>query len=267
MTELPRLTVTARSFAEDAAYRATAALAQASDGIDWRLIGGMAVHLQVRRSATTDIDDRTTQDADGALRTTLAADRTIEVVTREATQVADRLHAAGYVREAGNRFVLPSSDSADPAIDLVGISTTGRVRSNRPIRGTDLVVDEFPGVGFAFGPAPHQQPDIVLLRTILLDGTHHEVTVPIANVMSLLILKADCLKSRSLDSDAVDIWRLLEVVESGDASVLRPWPGDTLRILRQRATQVARTAAQGHAQPDLAQARVMALLARHVLAG
>lgn len=251
----------AQSHADDTAYRTTIDLTTACSHLDWRLVGGIAVHLQQRLLRIEDVPDRATRDADAAIQVAVTQARTRSRIAADLAVVVDSLHNLGYEQVAGNRFVRTSVDPVDTRmIDLLVPGYRSTIQHNQPLPDQRLVVDAVPGLGYALSVEP---PVIVDLDVQHLDGTHAAATVPLASVRALLVVKALAWRGRRTTKDALDIWRLLEM-EHRLEHVPR-WPdagaaGDARRILQTHARAIGRAATT---DPRL-QARVQALVDAHV---
>lgn len=261
MTE--QLSVRSRSYADEAAYRTTEDLAAACAHMDWRLVGGVAVHLHQRLQAVEDVPDRPTQDADAAIRVGVSPSRSREDVASDLHQLVDELVRRDYHQREGNRFVRRGDDEhRERVIDLLVPGYRSRIQHNRPVPGTPLRVDAVPGLGYALGPdEPHTVLDLTVEH---LDSTTSRFTVPVASVRSLLVVKALAWHGRSSTRDALDIWRLLEVAHSRGPD--RPdWPadggaGDAHDVLTAEAEAICRAATTDWRS----RARIRALLGTHV---
>lgn len=257
------LRVSSRSYADDAAYTAVVDLARACAHLAWRLVGGIAVHLQQRRHDLADVPDRPTQDADAAIQVAATPDRGRAEVDADIELLLDRLTASNYTQQGrSNRFVRQGEDERpDSVIDVLVPGYYSTIRHNRAIAGGRMLVDEVPGLGFALGAQP---ADIVALTVQTLDGQEVTEIVPLATVFSLLTTKAGAWSGRRSPKDALDIWRLLEMARlqalepsdwptGGSAGEARAALAKDLDPISIAATPVPRS-----------QARVRALIATHV---
>lgn len=239
-------------------------LARACTHLAWRLVGGIAVHLQQRRHDLEDVPDRRTQDADAAIQVAATPGRGRAEVDADIELLLDRLTAANYQQQGrSNRFVRRGEDERpDSAIDVLVPGYYSTIRHNREVAGGRMLVDEIPGLGFALGPA--QPADVVALTVDTLDGQEVTEIVPLATVFSLLTIKAGAWSGRRSPKDALDIWRLLEMARlqaiepsdwptGGSAGEARSTLAKDLQPISLAATPVPRS-----------QARVRALIATHV---
>ena len=262
MNGLP-LRVSSRSFADDAAYTAVVDLARAGTHLAWRLVGGIAVHLQQRRHDLEDVPDRPTQDVDAAIQIAATPDRGRAAVDADIELLLDRLTASNYEQQGrSNRFVRHGDDDRpDSIIDVLVPGYHSTIRHNREIAGGRMLVDEVPGLGLALGAQP---ADLVTLTVDTLDGQQLTEIVPLASVFSLLTIKAGAWSGRRSPKDALDIWRLLEMAR---LQALEPsdWPtGGSAGEARSTLARDRQPISIAATPVPRSQARVRALIATHV---
>ncbi len=206
---LNRLSLRARSLADDLGFVALADLATAlesDDEIPYRVIGGqMVMVLAARWSLGADLY-RVTLDADLG---------TPPVVVRDHTLV-ERLAALGYKQVAGDRFAravddLPAGDKTDSPeaiIDILLPAYTSRPSQNR--RAGDLIATEALGLAAAL-----QRPPLVIeLELRRLSDEVLDVVLAFPDEPSALVLKAFATRARHNPTDHADVWRCLEIAHA-----------------------------------------------------
>jgi hypothetical protein len=212
---MSELITRSRSRAEDAAHRAAVDVADALDAADYRLIGGQMVTLLVAKYEPPDAPQRATADADAGLLFTTVADGSFVTA----------LTARGYIKRRGNRFVRDHD-----AIDVLVPAVTSRARHNR--RVGPLVVDEVPGLAFAFS----RPPECVGVTAVLTDGQARTYTVSLPDPLAAVVLKALAWEARLADKDVVDIHRCLAIAFAAgirpDGWTKHPEADRARRILR-----------------------------------
>lgn len=135
----------------------------------------------------------------------------------------------GYALESGNRFKRTDPDGRDLVIDLLAPSYTGRHEPNQA--HGEFVLDEVPGLALALAT-----PALVLTLDVeLRSGQRLTFDAPVPPPVPALVIKAAAYRSRLFDTDAVDIWRLLEVAARAGVSP-HDWEGagsrgDARRVL------------------------------------
>lgn len=177
-----------QSRGEDAAHRAAADVADALDVADYRLIGGQMVTLLVAKYEPPDAPQRATADADAGVVRAAITDGSI----------LDAFLARGYVKHGGNRFVRDRD-----AIDVLVPAAASRARHNRQVGA--LIVDEAPGLAFAFS----RKPDGITVTATLTDGRERTYTASVPDPLAALALKALAWDARFTDKDVLDIHRCL----------------------------------------------------------
>ena len=208
---LSRLTLAANSVADDLGFVALADLSRvliAAGSLDQtRIIGGHMVMLHVQRWGLGRDLYRESQDADLG----------IAPITVKDGKVITALLEAGYVREAGNRFIRHMTDipvrlqadktpDTNAAIDILTPVYTSRPRQNVRI-SDELTTTEVPGLAIALG-RPGIELELALRR---LGGEELNVRIVVPDKVSAVVLKALAWHQRSAAKDAVDVWRTLEV--------------------------------------------------------
>jgi hypothetical protein len=207
---LSRLTLQARSVADDLSFVALRDVATVARqlGIEHRLIGAHMVTLHAYRWGL------------GAelYRETLDVDLGIPLEAARDPALIGALEELGYQRSAGNRFVRAVTDvpveveapgpevTHEAAIDVLVPAYTSRARDNVRV-GDHLTTTEVEGLAEAF------RRDSVDVRLQLgrLNGQTLEVGVRLPDEVSVVILRAVVWRSRGADTDAVDLWRSLEI--------------------------------------------------------
>lgn len=197
---LAKLELRCASAAEHLGFVALADVAAAMVNGDSRIIGGQMISLHVLRWGL-DLT-RLTQDVD--LGVTPLVVQTPDLI--------DGLERLGYSQSAGNRFEklvtglsVAASDS-HATVDVLVPAYQSRPRSNRRF-GEYLVTTEVPGLALAF----RRQPVDVLLEVTFLDGSMRSFPVRLPDEVAALTLKVMARTVRRKDSDAIDVWRALEV--------------------------------------------------------
>jgi hypothetical protein len=192
-----RLSLLSTSNAQDAGYLALADVAALAGGLrlEFRIVGGHMVSLLVNAYEASRAPARETADADmGA---------TFDVFADERLRPAILKH--GYEAVAGNRFSRTDAVGRELVIDLLAPSYSGKHQPNQT--HGDFVLDEVPGLSLALA-----LPALVLdVEIELRAGQRLSFDVPVPPPVPALAIKAVAYRSRLLDKDAVDIWRLLEV--------------------------------------------------------
>lgn len=200
--EMPEsVSVRSASLAEDAGYVALKDIAELNIA-DSRIVGGHMVSLHVYRHGLT--LHRATSDADLGLTP-------VVLKTNEATT---QLRAMGYERAKGNRYAKPIANMVSETgpvlaeIDLLVAGYSSRMRDS--VQHGETNTTEVPGLSLAF-----QRPSVVVQAHIRFsDESEAEFGVTLPDEVSALAIKALTTQVRSKDSDAVDVWRCLEVCRS-----------------------------------------------------
>lgn len=189
--------VTSLSRANDLALVALADLASAAAdaNLDHRIIGGQMVTLHLHLAGVQgQVPERDTADADaGVPRSITHLDELAALVTA--------LTGRGYEQIRGDRF----ERLADGAIiDLLVPSYTSRRRHNVVVG--PLIATEAGGLTYALA----QTPTVVTVAATLTDGTAHgPIEVRLPSLRAAIAIKAHAWKDRRVDSDALDLARLL----------------------------------------------------------
>ncbi len=189
------------STAEELGFEALKDISTVTKGAKSRVIGGYMVTLHTYRHGLQ--LPRQTRDAD--LGIVPHAIVNLDILTN--------LTRIGYTKVGGNRFEKTPDNSAKQAsaiIDIVIPSYTSRFRHNQNIGG--LVTDEVPGLAEAF-----QRPPVVLtLKVAKSTESFDAFKIQIPDEIASLILKVMTRTVRRKDSDAVDIWRCLEICNAAN---------------------------------------------------
>ena len=252
-----RVHLASGSRAEDAGYQTAAdiALLCAQAGIEYRLIGGLAVSLvHAAHGSPGDLPARQTADADlGADDHAVAASGLDALLLEQ-----------GYRQAQGNRFVKGDGAQAR-AIDILIPSAGGQLTTNVPCG--PLTVDAIPGLRLALTTNP--QPLSLTVR--LSTGETLETNLHLPQTIPAIVLKAYAFGARSAERDLLDLWKLLETARSAgiNAADWRPVHAqkqDALRHLERSvipATSVAGNIARARGWPH---ERIAALARQHVSA-
>ena len=197
---LAQLNLTCASTAEHLGFVALADVAKATVDSDSRIIGGQMITLHVLRWGL-DLT-RLTQDVDLG----------VPPMVVRTPELTDGLERLGYSKTAGNRFeklvTELSATVSDPyaVVDVLVPAYSSRPRHNRRF-GEHLVTTEVPGLAAAF----RRQPVDLPLEITFLDGSRRRFPVRLPHEAAALTLKVMARTVRRKDSDAVDVWRALEV--------------------------------------------------------
>lgn len=192
--------------------------------IESRLVGGNSISLLVwAYGMTGTVPDRETNDADLGVPALAAASE----------ELVDALQRCGYEQAQGNRFIRDvdhDSGQLTLTIDVLIPSYSGRLETNQPFG--DLSVDAIPGLSVAIA-----RPAILVeVTTTLTTGENLTYEVQLPNPIAALCMKAYAYRWRFADRDAIDIWRLLEVVRAAGFTK-DDWPAgvvgrDSSKVLR-----------------------------------
>ena len=230
-TQTPRndLRLVARSIEEDLGFATLAdvssVLADVKDNA-YRLIGGHMVTLHAHRWNLGFEFFRATNDADLGVVPVLAVQGDLEPA----------LLKLGYVKTAGARFrrtvtdvpgaylstSTESKQSHDAIVDFLFPSYTSRPRN--PRKHGDLVSIEIKGLSEALN-RPAVVAELTLVRLNKQD-VHARILLP--DEADALVLKALAWEARKAPKDAVDVWRLLEIVSRAPLGPERFANGDAL---------------------------------------
>lgn len=244
-----RLVLASTSRAQDAGLLALADVtAMAGDlAVEYRVVGGHMVSLLVAHFAVVGVPERETADADFGASFQVVAD----------PRLPAELVARGFVPVAGNRFER-QIDELTIAIDILAPSYVGRHQPSR--RHGDLYVDEIPGLSYALS-----QPGVELaVEAVLTDRSELVLSVVVPGPVPALCLKALAYGSRYEAKDAVDVWRLLEVVQTTSAAAAG-WPSgseprDAKAVLRRHFLDRTAAGVLSVANDTTTQTRVRALV-------
>jgi hypothetical protein len=214
---LKQLALGSASLADDLIFVALADLHRvlaARPDTPTRLIGGIMVSLHAGRWGLGAEFYRQTRDADLGIPTSVAKDPWVVL----------GLEDAGYRRAAGNRFVRTVEDiqatiesesgaslagQYEAAIDILVPAYRSRARDNVRI-GEHLTTTEVRGLAYAFN-----HPAIPLdLEMARLNGEVLGATVALPDEASTVVLRSFAWHVRGADTDAVDLWRSLEIAHA-----------------------------------------------------
>ena len=206
-----RLVLVSTSRAQDAGLLALADVAAvAADlAVDYRVVGGHMVSLLVAHFAVVGVPERETADADFGASFQVVAD----------PRLPAELVARGFVAAAGNRFER-RVDELTIAIDILAPSYLGRHQPSQ--QHGELYVDEIPGLVYALSQTGVE----LAVEAVLTDGSELAVSVVVPGPVPALCLKALAYGSRYEAKDALDVWRLLEVVRVSGAAA-DGWPSSS----------------------------------------
>lgn len=244
-----RLVLASTSRAQDAGLLALADVAAVAGdlAVEYRVVGGHMVSLLVAHFAVVGVPERETADADFGAGFQVVAD----------PRLPAELVARGFVGVAGNRFER-QIDELTIAIDILAPSYVGRHQPSR--RHGDLYVDEIPGLSYALS-----QPGVELaVEAVLTDRSELVLSVVVPGPVPALCLKALAYGSRYEAKDAVDVWRLLEVVQTTSAAAAG-WPSgseprDAKAVLRRHFLDRTAAGVLSVANDTTTQTRVRALV-------
>lgn len=248
-----RLVITSTARAEDGAYLAMADVAEATaaTGADYRLIGGHMVTAHTARHDLRNLPLRQTADADLGLHAQVLA----------ASGLVDALAGRGYQLSGGNRFIREVR-GLELNVDVLVPADTSRVRHNRPVG--DLFVDEAPGLGYALA----REPFVARIEVKLTTQEHIQLKANFPDAVAALCLKVAAFNSRHENRDALDVWRLLEVLNAdgmtADAWPHSPTPRQTAQILGRDFFPANGAGAGAAASTPRQRARIRALVSRIV---
>lgn len=233
---LIRLTLVARSVSDDLSFVALHDVAETSRQLhlEHRLIGAHMVTLHAYRWGLGAELYRETRDVDLGIPLEAARDPAI----------IERLELLGYRRVAGNRLARPLSDipvrvesgteapMPEAAVDILVPAYTSRPRQNLRV-GNHLTTTEVRGLAEAFLRPPVE----VNLELTRLNGSAIETSALLPDETSLVILRALAWQVRGADTDAVDLWRSLEIAARAGLQ-----PGDFASEVGRSATKILRSA-------------------------
>jgi hypothetical protein len=237
---LSKLVLAATSVADDLGF---VALADTSDilkehpDLDYRLIGGHMVSLHAQRWGFGRELYRETADMDIGLPTAVAKD----------PWLVDQLIDKGYERKAGNRFERPITDIP------VSVSGAGRAQgSEAPIAAIDILIPAYTRraresyrVGDhltstqvrGLAPALNRPSVDVELALSRLNGDALDARIRLPDEVSTLVLRAFAWRVRSRDTDAVDLWRSLEICRAASVG-----PDQFVFVVGREAAAIIRAA-------------------------
>ncbi|MGH2653001.1 MAG: hypothetical protein ACRDHV_01450 [Actinomycetota bacterium] len=240
---LSRLTLEARSVVDELSFVALHDVAEVARrlGVEHRLIGAHMVTLHAYRWGLGAELYRETRDVDLGVPLEVARDPAL----------IGALEETGYRRSAGNRLVRSIADvpveveapgaeaTREAAVDVLIPAYTSRARDNVRV-GEHLTTTEVGGLAEAL----RRQPVQVRLQLGRLNGQTLEVDVLLPDEVSVVILRALVWRRRGAGTDAVDLWRSLEIaIKAG----LRP--GDFSSETARTAAEIIRTAFLGDRAP------------------
>jgi len=180
--------------------------------IESRLVGGNAISLLVWVHGLTGVvPHRETNDADLG----------VPALATASEGLVEALKGRGYEQRQGNRFERTIEHGGAPltlSIDVLIPSYSGRMESNQPFG--DLYVDAIPGLSIAIA----RPATLVEVATTLTTGESLTYSVHLPDPTAALCMKAYAYRWRLADRDAIDIWRLLEVVHATERTA-DDWPG------------------------------------------
>jgi hypothetical protein len=190
------------SRADDQAFLALEDVARLThDFDDMRVIGGLMVALLTEAFPAPGFVTRRTADVDAAISVQIAHSGALH----------ERLTAAGYVAEGGNRYVCD-----ERVVDVLVPSDTGRFVS-AVLGGRGF--DSAPGLSLALA-AP---PILHRLEVVLSDGSARRIEVRTPTVELAVVVKALATRGRHAAKDLVDLYNLLLIVEQYPREELGGW--------------------------------------------
>lgn len=201
-----RFVIPSTARAEDGAFLAMSEVAElaASTDTEYRIIGAHIISVHTAR-----------HELDLPLRQT-GADVGLQAKVLSSSGLVQALIDRGYRQEGGNRFIR-KVDDLELAVDLLVPAYTSRIRHNRPVG--DLFVDEVPGLSYALA----RDPFVGNLRVRLTNGTYVDTAPYFPDAIAALCLKVLAFAARHEKRDAIDVWRMLEVVNA-DGVTAASWP-------------------------------------------
>lgn len=201
-----RFVIPSTARAEDGAFLAMSEVAElaASTDTEYRIIGAHIISVHTAR-----------HELDLPLRQT-GADVGLQAKVLSSSGLVQALIDRGYRQEGGNRFIR-AVDDLELAIDLLVPAYTSRIRHDRPVG--DLFVDEVPGLSYALA----RDPFVANLRIRLTTGRYVDAAPRFPDAVAALCLKVLAFAARLEQRDAIDVWRMLEVV-SADGVTATTWP-------------------------------------------
>lgn len=204
-----RLHLRATSLADDLAFVAMgdiwSIIGKRPEAINARQIGGHMVSLHVHRWGLD------------LFRDSLDVDLGLPRVVAKDPWIVEQLLDLGYSRRGGNTFIRVVSDipitllsdmaiKPEAAIDILIAPYTSRIRDNVRL-GEHLTTTEVPGLADAMR-RPSVNIEITLTR---LNREECTTIVSLPDETSTLILKALAWRKLARDTDAIDLWRTLEI--------------------------------------------------------
>ncbi len=164
-----------------------------------RVIGGQMVSLHAHRHGLT------------LPRETVDADLGLQPFVLKSSNIAEQLEVIGYRQESGCRFVrtldhlASAAGPVEAAIDLLVPSTQTRARKS--VQHGKFNTTEVPGLSLAFQRQPIKLP----IEVTYLSGEVESFTLILPDEIASLALKVLARTTRVKDTDAVDVWRCLEI--------------------------------------------------------
>ena len=196
-----RFVLVSDSFATDGGFIAIADIAGVIEPGSYRLIGGIAVMLDVQRHGL-DVPIRATGDADfGVLGSVLVDEKLVSLIAG--------LH---YLKTKGNRWERVVDDRRTAVVDVLIPAYSSRPRSSVQVGSVNTA--EVGGLAIAF-----TRPGVAIdTRMVLTDGPVLDATVVIPDESSMLVMKTYVRRVRHESRDAEDLWRCLEAVYAAGAA-------------------------------------------------
>jgi len=203
------LRLKARSIADDLAYTALgdvwSILNSNENESAARLIGGQMVSLHAHRYGLD------------LYRESLDVDVGFPQVVARDPWFVELLTERGYTRKTGNTYVRPVDDipegiiehldtAPEAQVDILVAPYSSRARDNVHL-GEHLTTSEVPGLAEALR-RPSVDLSVVLER---LNGMSLQTKVRLPDEVSTLILRAYAWRIRGAATDAIDLWRALEI--------------------------------------------------------
>lgn len=196
---MPEVHIVSAAPEDDAAAIALEDISHALAGEDdWCIVGGHMTSLLMSRFPSAGFVERRTGDADAGIPVQVARDGTVH----------DRLVAAGYDAQSGNRYVKPGPPP-QPTIDLL-VPAYDHVF--RPESHGGRTFDAMPGLPLAL--ASSVPFGVVSMNQ---DGSERKFETRVPSVEGAVVLKATAWGLRMQRRDGVDLHNLFSIVRAAHA--------------------------------------------------
>lgn len=238
MTAARSCVIPATSAADDLAFESLRDAVRATADMDEaRIVGGHMSGLLLAAFPSADLEPRRTNDADAGISVEVAG----------GFRVHERLAAADYVEDGGNRLV-----RGDRAIDLLVPSDSGQFR---PKLIAERAYDSAPGLRLALSSPPLT----IDLTVVYRDDTDDRFDVRVPPVEIAVVLKAYAAGTRDEARDVTDLHHLLSIRHAHDPADIGGWQLDADPLSGSRgdaAAHLHRLADRAHRDPRMAEAEV-----------